>query len=209
MVRDVIYDILPDIWPMVIIITVIVSTLRLAYVTRNKKSFCLYKELLGLMFMIYILCLFHIVTFQDVNYGTNNFIPFKEIFRYDVGSYKFIKNIIGNIIMFIPYGFFASYYLKNRKFGTIAFLTLIVSTTIEFVQMYIGRVFDIDDIILNLVGGIVGFLLFVGLDAIKSKLPKVFSSNWFLNLLVIILIILMVVYLFNINIFGLYKLGWI
>ena len=209
MVRDVIYDILPDIWPMVIIITVIVSTLRLSYVTRNKKCFCLYKELLGLMFMIYILCLFHVVTFQDVNYGTNNFIPFKEIFRYDVGSYKFIKNIIGNIIMFIPYGFFASYYLKNRKFGTIAFLTLVVSTTIEFVQMYIGRVFDIDDIILNLVGGIVGFLLFVGLDAIKSKLPKVFSSNWFLNLLVIILIILMVVYLFNINIFGLYKLGWI
>lgn len=209
MVRDVIYDILPDIWPMVIIITVIVSTLRLAYVTRNKKSFYLYKELLGLMFMIYILCLFHVVTFQDVNYGTNNFIPFKEILRYDVGSYKFIRNIIGNIVMFIPYGFFASYYLKNRKFGTIAFLTLIVSTTIEFVQMYIGRVFDIDDIILNLVGGIVGFLLFVGLDAIKSKLPKVFSSNWFLNLIVIILIILMVVYLFNINIFGLYKLGWI
>lgn len=202
-VRDVFNDILPDILPMVIIITVIVSTLRLAYLLRNKKGFCLYKELLGLMFMIYILCLFHVVTFQDVNYGINNFIPFKEIFRYDVGSYKFIKNIVGNIVLFMPYGFFASYYLKKRKMFTIFSLTLIVSTTIEFVQMYIGRVFDIDDIILNVIGGICGYLLFVGLDAIKSKLPRIFSSNLFLNFLVIVLIILMCIYLFNINIFRL------
>ena len=202
-VRDVFNDILPDILPMVIIITVIVSTLRLAYLLRNKKGFCLYKELLGLMFMIYILCLFHVVTFQDVNYGVNNFIPFKEIFRYDIGSYKFIKNIVGNIVLFIPYGFFVSYYLKKRKMFTIFSLTLIVSTTIEFVQMYIGRVFDIDDIILNVVGGICGYLLFVGLDAIQSKLPRIFSSNLFLNFLVIVLIILMCIYLFNINIFRL------
>ena len=111
-VRDVFNDILPDILPMVIIITVIVSTLRLAYLLRNKKGFCLYKELLGLMFMIYILCLFHVVTFQDVNYGVNNFIPFKEIFRYDIGSYKFIKNIVGNIVLVIPYGFFDNIFIN-------------------------------------------------------------------------------------------------
>lgn len=86
---------------------------------------------------------------------------------------------------------------------TIFSLTLIVSITIEFVQMYIGRVFDIDDIILNVVGGICGYLLFVGLDAIQSKLPRIFSSNLFLNFLVIVLIILMCIYLFNINIFRL------
>ena len=204
-VRDVFYEILPEIWPMVIIITVIVSSLRIAYITRNRGKICLYQELLGLMFMIYILCLFHVVTFQDVNFGENNFIPFKEIFRYDIGSHKFIKNIMGNILMFIPYGFFASYYLKNRKFGTITFLTLIVSVTIEIVQLYIGRVFDIDDIILNIIGGMGGFLLFVGLDAIQTKLPKVFRRDWFLNLIVIVLIVFMVMYMSNINIFGLYS----
>lgn len=204
-IKDVFYDILPDIWPMVIIITVIVCTLRLAYITKNKKTFCLYKELLNLMFMIYILCLFHVVTFQDINYGVNNFVPFKEIFRYDIGTYKFIKNILGNILLFIPYGFFASYYLKNRKFGTIAILTLIVSGTIETVQLYIGRVFDIDDIILNFVGGVIGFLLFISLDAIQSKLPKIFRSDLFLNLFVIVLIILMILYMFNVEVFSLYR----
>jgi len=204
-VKDIIInDILPEIWPMLVIICVILVTLRLAYIFRGKKRIVLHTELLTLVFIIYILCLFHIVTFQDINYGTNNFIPFKEIFRYDINSTKFIKNIVGNIIMFIPYGFFASYYLKNRKFSTIFILSLVVSLTIEVVQLNIGRVFDIDDVILNTIGGIIGYLLYVGLDAIGSKLPKIFRSDIFLNLLVITIIILMISYGFNINIFNWY-----
>ena len=204
-VKDIIInDILPEIWPMLVIICVILVTLRLAYIFRGKKRIVLHTELLTLVFIIYILCLFHIVTFQDINYGTNNFIPFKEIFRYDINSTKFIKNIVGNIIMFIPYGFFASYYLKNRKFSTIFILSLVVSLTIEIVQLNIGRVFDIDDVILNTIGGITGYLLYVGIDAISSKLPKFFRSDAFLNLLVITIIILMIVYGFDINIFNWY-----
>lgn len=204
-VRDIFYEILPEIWPMIIIITVIASSLRIAYITKSRNKFCLYQELLSLIFLIYVLWLFHVVTFHDINFGANNFIPFKEIFRYDFGSYKFLRNIMGNILLFIPYGFFASYYLKNRKFGTITFLTIIVSVTIEVVQLYIGRVFDIDDIILNVIGGMGGFLLFVGLDAIQAKLPRMFKSDWFLNLLVIIIVILIAVYMFNINVLGLYS----
>ena len=202
-VKDVFHDILPEIWPMIVIITVILVSLRLASI-RGSKKLVIYKELIMLLFIIYILCLFHIVTFQDVNYGTSNFIPFKEIFRYDIGSAKFIKNIIGNIIMFIPYGFFASYFLKNKKFVTIGILALIVSLTIEIVQLNIGRVFDIDDVILNTIGAIIGYLLYVGLDAISSKLPKIFRSDAFLNILVIVIIIFMIIYGFNINIYNWY-----
>ena len=57
---------------------------------------------------------------------------------------------MGNILLFIPYGFLSSYYLDNKKFGVITILTIITTLTIETVQYYIGRVFDIDDIILNL-----------------------------------------------------------
>lgn len=203
-VKNIIEDIMPDIWPMVLIITVIVSSLRIAYLLKGNKKFCLHREMLSLIFIIYILCLYHVVTFQDINYGANNFIPFKEIFRYSIGSAKFIKNIIGNIILFIPFGFFSSYYLKNKKMLTTVVLTLITSGTIEVVQYYIGRVFDIDDIILNVFGGIIGFLLYVGFDAIKERLPKFMKSDAFLNFIVILLIILMVAYSFNLNIFGWY-----
>jgi len=203
MLVNIFKDVLPDVWPMLIIITVILSSLRIAYLAKGHKKLQIHKEIMALIFIIYILCLFHVVTFQDINYGTSNFTPFKEIFRYSVGSDKFFKNILGNILLFVPYGFFASYYLKNKKFGLIAFLTLIVSFTIEAVQYYIGRVFDIDDIILNLIGGIIGFLIYVSIEAIRAKLPKILKNDTILDLLIIIVIVLIIVYAFDLNIFGL------
>jgi len=203
-VKNIIEDIMPDIWPMVLIITVIVSSLRIAYLLNSNKKFCLYKEIVSLIFVIYILCLYHVVTFQDINYGVNNFIPFKEIFRYSIGSSKFIKNILGNIVLFIPFGFFSSYYLKNKKMFTTTVLTFVASLTIEVVQYYIGRVFDIDDIILNVLGGIIGFLLYIGFSAIQTRLPKFMKSDAFLNFLIIAIILIIIIYSFNLNIFSLY-----
>lgn len=201
MIKNVFMEVFPDVWPMLIIITVIISSLRITYLISKHKKFLLHKELIYLISIIYILCLFHVVTFQDVNYGASNFIPFKEIFRYSFGSHKFIKNILGNIMLFIPYGFLASYLLKNKKLGVISVLTIIASLTIETVQYYIGRVFDIDDIILNLIGGIIGFLIYIGIDAIRNKI-KIFKNDTVLDILIIIILVIIIMYSFNINIFG-------
>ena len=202
-IKQTFMEVLPDVWPMLIIITVIISSLRITYLITKHKKFLLHKEIIYLLAVIYLLCLFHVVTFQDINYGTSNFIPFKEIFRYDIGSHKFMRNVMGNIILFIPYGFLASYLLNNKKFSVITILTVIASLTIETVQYYIGRVFDIDDIILNVIGGIVGFLIFIGLDAIRSKI-KIFRNDTVLDILIIIFLVLIIVYSFNINIFSIW-----
>lgn len=202
MIKEAIMEVLPDVWPMLIIITVIISSLRITYLITKHKKFLLHKEIIYLLAVIYILCLFHVVTFQDINYGESNFIPFKEIFRYSIGSNKFIKNVLGNIILFIPFGFLSSYLLKNRKLGVITILTIIASGTIETVQYYIGRVFDIDDIILNLLGGIIGFLIYIGIDAIRNKV-KILKNDTVLDILIIIILVLAMIYSFNINIFNL------
>lgn len=201
MIKSVFLEVMPDIWPMLIIILVIVCSLRIAYLISKHKKFQLHKELIYLISIIYVLCLFHVVTFQDNNYGVSNFVPFKEIFRYSFGSPKFVKNILGNIMLFMPFGFLASYILKNKKFSVITILTLIVSVTIETVQYYIGRVFDIDDIILNLIGGIIGFLIYIGLDAIRNKV-KIFKNDTVLDILIIVILVVLILYSFNINIFG-------
>lgn len=177
-------------WPMILISIMVVVSLRLAYLIKNRQHFTLYKELLMLSFIIYILCLFQVVTFQDdATWSTNNFVPFKEIMRYNMGSRLFFKNVVGNMIMFMPYGFFVSYYLKNKKVYLTIFLTIIASVSIETVQMVIGRVFDIDDIILNVLGGILGFTCYYIIQRIGNQLPKVFKSEWFLNILSIIFLI--------------------
>lgn len=201
MIKNIFTDVIPDIWPMLIIILVIVCSLRITYLVIKHKKFYLHKELIALIFIVYILCLFHVVTFQDSNYGVSNFVPFKEIFRYDIGSAKFMKNVLGNIALFVPYGFLASYYLDNKKFSVITIITIITTLTIETVQYYIGRVFDIDDIILNLVGSIIGFLTFVGLDAIRNKV-KIFRNDTVLDILIILVLAAIIIYSFNINIFG-------
>ena len=142
--------------------------------------------------------LFYVVTFQDVSWSTSNFIPFKEIFRYDFGSFKFMKNVMGNMIMFLPYGFFISYFLKLEKKNTVICLSVIVSLAIEVTQLLIGRVFDIDDIILNICGGLFGYFLYRFLVSIKNHLPKFLKNDVAYNVVIIIAISVAVWYLYQI-----------
>ena len=194
-IRTMITEVFPDVWPIIIIITVIACSLRIAYLIKNHQKFCFYKELFMLLFILYVMCLFEVVTLQDNNYGLSNFIPFKEMFRYKVGSSLFIRNIIGNILLFLPYGYFASDYLKSKKAIPICFLTALISITIEIVQLKIGRTFDIDDCILNTIGGTLGFYLYSLIENIKFGLPKVFKTEGFINFIVILILILIIIYL--------------
>lgn len=176
-------------WPMVLISCVVIVLLRVSYLIKNHEKFVIYKELLSLSFLIYIMCLFQVVTFQDdTTWSSNNFIPFKEIMRYNMGSRLFFKNVIGNMVMFLPYGFFISYYLDNKKLSLTFILTLITSVAIETVQLIIGRVFDIDDIILNVIGGTLGFYIYHIFDMIGNKFSKVLKNEWFLNILSILVL---------------------
>jgi len=167
-----------------------------------KPDYALYQELLKLLFIIYIMCLFYVVTFQDVSWSTSNFIPFKEILRYNVGSRSFFKNIAGNLIMFIPFGFFAGYYLKPKKVSPILLLSVLVSTIIETTQLLIGRVFDIDDIILNVLGGVLGYIIYSNIHWIEEHLPKALRKEWVYNIIMIVIIVIIVVYFGRIIIGG-------
>lgn len=188
MFRETIMDIFADIWPMMFISSIILISIRVAYLYVKKQKIVLYKELLSLVFMLYILCLFHVVTFQDVSWSTSNFIPFKEMFRYELGSRLFFKNVVGNMIMFLPYGFFIAHFLKGKRPLLITILIFIASFTIETTQLWIGRVFDVDDIILNMLGGTIGFYIYHIVDMFGDKFPKVLKNEWFLNILSILLL---------------------
>ena len=185
-------------WPMIVICVLILSSIRLASLIKNHTEFVFYREVLKLLFLIYILCLFQIVTFEDpaLTVGTNHFnlVPFREILRYKIGSRLFFKNVVGNLVMFIPYGFFASYFTKIKKASTSFGLILFASLSIEFTQLAIGRIFDIDDVLLNVKGGMLGYGVYWMLSKLGDSLPKVFSRTWFLNILSILLVIIFISY---------------
>ncbi len=186
---------LKDIWPMLTIFLVVIISIRVTYVRVNHEKFIFHKEFLNLVFVVYALLLFQMLTNTELNTsGGLNLIPFTEILRYKVGTPGFNLNVIGNIAMFIPFGYFVSGYVKASKISHILFISTITSSTVEFVQHFIGRSFDVDDILLNVTGAIIGFLLYVGFSAIKKHLPRFFRSDTFYNILCIVLSILVVLY---------------
>jgi len=95
-----------------------------------------------------------------------NVIPFATIeqlvmHRDHYSTETWVKNLFGNIILFMPLGVFIP--LLNRRFMGIAkfvFLVAAIIFVVECIQMltYVGS-FDVDDIILNTLGAWVGLII--------------------------------------------------
>ncbi|WP_377891579.1 VanZ family protein [Alkalihalobacillus sp. R86527] len=95
-------------------------------------------------------------------YGKSvNLVLFDSIkLMWESGSYwLIIKNIIGNILLFMPLGFLVPLvHRKCRSFFVIALIGFTISTMIELLQYLAAhRIFDIDDILLNGLGAVVGY----------------------------------------------------
>ena len=75
-------------------------------------------------------------------------------------------------MLFVPYGFFSSYYLKLDKKIVAFIIVSLLSISIEGVQLLIDRCFDIDDILLNIIGGMIGYFLYKGLFKITYNMSK-------------------------------------
>ena len=75
------------------------------------------------------------------------------------------------------------------------FLTLLTSLTIELTQLAIGRVFDIDDIMLNIIGGLLGYLLYEIVKKSEKKLPTFLRKPWLYNIIIAVMVLLGIIYL--------------
>lgn len=118
------------------------------------KPFCV-----KLIFAFYAIAMFSVVgvpavgTLQ-IDFGMN-LIPFIDIVN---SPFAYMKNTILNIILFIPMGFFVPAVWKNfRSFKTMFFMGLAVSLGIELLQIFTFRLTDIDDLITNTAGTVIGY----------------------------------------------------
>lgn len=197
-----VYNILIDLLPMIILFSVVMVLVKIVSVIYNKEKIVVFNEIKNLFYLIYCFALFQLVTTSDFSSFSNNFIPFHEITRYQITSVLFIRNIIGNIVLFIPFGFIISDMIKDKigKSNIIitSFICLFTSFTIETIQMFIGRSFDIDDIILNFIGSILGFIIFKLTNYIYHKLPKHLQSNAFkLFFFILTIVLILIVFIFT------------
>ena len=127
-----------------------------------------------LLFYLYIILLSYFLFFSE-HYGRDyilkeyryNLTLLKEIKRFIryrelLGFESFVVNILGNVLAFAPFGFLLPHLnVKYRNFFYITFLSILFSLTVELVQMLLKvGIFDVDDILLNTIGGILGYLFY-------------------------------------------------
>lgn len=84
-----------------------------------------------------------------------------------------LVNFFGNLVMFMPIGFFPALLFRNATWRRSALLGLGVSTLIEVAQYFIVRNSAVDDIILNTAGALCGYVLFL---LIRKCWPKFANS---------------------------------
>nr|WP_243864245.1 VanZ family protein [Alkalibacillus almallahensis] len=172
-----IYFLLPAL--VIIFLWIIIKGINVIY---RKKKFDIKQEIINLFYLMSVLWIIGITIFPieigiSHRYGpSNNFVPFSSI--QDLLSHTYymvpLKNIVGNILLFVPLGFMLS--LKFSKLNSVTRVGvagLLISSLIELVQLLLPiRAFDVDDIILNTLGSIFGFFVlktFKGISQISSK----------------------------------------
>lgn len=183
MIPDKAYEIIFDLLPMIVLFSVVSILIRLITCIYAKEKIVFYREIKSLIYIIYTFALFKLITTTDFSSYSNNFILFKEIMRYDVTSSLFYRNVVGNILLFIPFGYMITDMLRLKagkcNIFIASLLTILTSLSTEVIQMFIGRSFDIDDIFLNFIGGLFGFVLYYIFHFIYKKLPERYHNNGF------------------------------
>lgn len=129
----------------------------------------------GILLLLYLVLLLYFLFLAEW-YGRSgypaqerhyNLIPFLEIqrfwrYRQQLGNYAVFLNLAGNVLGFVPFGFFLPLVFKSYRKGLkVVWLGLFLTVCVEVMQLYfrVGR-FDVDDIILNTGGTILGYMFF-------------------------------------------------
>ena len=107
-------------------------------------------------------------TFKPEQYILN-LIPFQWV-REANPLRQFTVEVVPNILMFIPLGIFLPIVMiKMRRFHQAVLPIFSFTFSIELFQYFIGRSSDIDDILSNLLGGMIGFGMYKLLNHLLAR----------------------------------------
>ena len=140
----------------------------------RKKETRIWRRTGAILLVLYLALLVYLLLFSRA-FGRNpgfssyryNLVPFREIVRFytywkHVGFISAFLNLVGNLAGFIPFGILVPAVIRPMRSWTRTvkagfFLTLIL----EVFQLILkAGIFDVDDILLNTAGALVGYQIF-------------------------------------------------
>lgn len=175
-----------DIHEEIFIVTYLIICTIFYFIYRRKNRYFNYWCIAA--FILYIFALIKITVFPIYVYEQNYVQKLQNEFSlspYQIIPFKTIKNclltsawkvqIIGNIVLLMPIPLFIGFLSKNFSIKKTLLAGIFTSISIELIQLitniitqFPNRVADIDDILLNSVGTILGIIVFVTIK--KTKL---------------------------------------
>ncbi len=167
--------------PLLIMLVAIHRILSYRKLKKKGYSSTVRREILMAVYLIIIFALYSQTIFSDLDtfmqdgWLNINVEPFKFVQHSQTApSSYFIINVLGNIIFFIPIGLMTPLLFDGNTFFLSAGTGLLISLSIEIIQLPLLRATDIDDLILNTAGAIIGFVLYRILVAIFPESKNTF-----------------------------------
>ena len=176
--------------PITLLVGILYIIFRFLKLKKNNSDINYKREILYLIFICYIVGLFNLVlvpiNFWNIiwynifyNFNENpfagifdfsyNFIP--TIYKIIIGEYtpdSWVKAmIVGNFLMFIPMGILLSLCFENVNKKNIFKYAVLIPLAIEVLQLVVGRSFDIDDLVMNFLGIVIGYFIMELVKKIK------------------------------------------
>ena len=151
---------------------------------RNKMNKVSYIMIL----VVYLIMLFNMTIFSRSFYGnTFNLIPFKTIsyyFKYP-DDYNIVINVIGNIIIMMPIQFLIIKIFDFKEFNKCFLVDIVLVLLVEILQLISHTgIFDVDDIILNLIGMVIMYFLTIGKHKIIHQFKSFIITSYFSMIIV-------------------------
>lgn len=168
--------------PITLLVGILYIIFRFLKLKKNNSDINYKMEIVHLIFICYIVGLFNLVlvpiNFWNIiwynifyNFNENpfagifdfsyNFIP--TIYKIIIGEYtpdSWVKAmIVGNFLMFIPMGILLSLCFENVNKKNIFKYAVLIPLAIEVLQLVVGRSFDIDDLVMNFLGIVIGYFI--------------------------------------------------
>ncbi len=178
--------------PITVLVAAVYCIIRFSRLKKKPEAVVWGKELLRLVFVCYLTGLINLIV-MPANFwlyvldglvygwwneigtvftpGWFNLVP--TLFWYLQGKVTiggWVRAIlIGNVAMSLPFGFLLPLVTENVRRKNIWWIALAVPLTMEFLQLFLGRSFDVDDLICNYIGIILGFLPAMALQKICRR----------------------------------------
>lgn len=142
----------------------------------------LHRRVLSVLFIVYLILLFYFLFFSEgfgrTRFGEEyryNLTLFKEItrfirYRHLLGFKAVFINIAGNVIAFMPLGFFLPTLHPKKRNGIVVVIhCFLLSLLVEVIQLVFRMgCFDVDDLFLNTLGGLLGYLTYFIIKTIRN-----------------------------------------